>query len=73
MYMIFISPTLYKNKIKTFYDNTVCPGKPLWCFFVNGNVFVSKHTLTNTLFCCLKCPLATTSLFAITVMRKNRN
>jgi len=23
-----------------FYDNTVCTGKRVWCFFVNGNVLV---------------------------------
>jgi len=29
--MIFISPIFYKNEIKNdVYDNTVCPGKPLW-------------------------------------------
>jgi len=37
--MILISPTFYKNKNKNVYDNTVCPGKLLSCFFVNGNVF----------------------------------
>ena len=39
MHMIVISPTFYKNKIIFFYDNTVRPGKLLWCIFVNGNVF----------------------------------
>jgi len=39
MHMIFISPTFYKNKITNVYDNTVCPGKRVCCFFVNGNVF----------------------------------
>ena len=66
MHMIFSSPTFYKDKIKNVYDNTVCPGKLLWCFFVNGNVFFSQHILnkaklhTQVLFCSLKCPLATT-------------
>ena len=47
-------------------------------FFVNGNVLFSQHILhkatihTQVLFCCLKCPLATTSLFFITVMQKNK-
>ena len=65
MHMIFISPTFYKNKIKKVHENPVCPGKLLWCFFVNGNVFFSQHVLnkakmyTHVLFCCLKCPLAT--------------
>ena len=70
MHMIFISPIFYKNEIKNdVYDNTVCPGKPLWWFFVNGNVFFSQHILnkakihTYVLFCCLKCPLAATLLF----------
>jgi len=58
-----------------FYDNT---RKAFVVFFVNGNVFSSQHILnkakmhTQILFCCLKCPLATTSLFFITVMQKNR-
>jgi len=29
MKMLFIRPTLYKNKKKNVYDNTVCPGKLL--------------------------------------------
>ena len=68
MHTIFISPTFSKNKITNVYDNTVCTGKLLWCFFVNGNVFLSQHVLdkanlpTQVLFCCLKCPLATTKL-----------
>ena len=76
MHMICISPTFYQNKIEMFYSNTVCPGKLLWCFFVNGNVFFSLNKAkihTHVLFCCLKCPLATTSLFFITVMQNNRN
>ena len=66
MHMIFVSPTFYKNKIKMFYDNTVCPGKLLLCFFVNGNVFISQQiqnkakSHTQVLCYCLKCPLATT-------------
>jgi len=32
-------------------------------YFVNGNVFLSQHILNkaaiHTLFCCIKCPLAT--------------
>jgi len=42
-----------------FYYNTVCPGKLLWCFFDNGNVFFSQHILnkakfhTQVLFCYL--------------------
>jgi len=70
MHMILISHTFYKNTIKKmFYDNNICPGKLLCCFFVNGNVFLSQHILnkakihTHVLFCCLKCPLTTTSLF----------
>ena len=52
-----------------FYDNTVCPGKPLWCCFVNGRMvtyFFSQHILnkakmyTQLLCCCLKYPLAIT-------------
>ena len=51
-----------------FYDNTVFPGKLLWCFcqWANGNVFYAQHILnkakihTQVLFCCLKCPLVTT-------------
>jgi len=31
--MIFISPTFYENKKTNVYDNTVCPGTLLWCFF----------------------------------------
>jgi len=62
--MISISPTFYKNKTTNIYDNTVCPGKLLWCFFVNGNVLFSQHILkatlhTQVLFCCFKCHLAT--------------
>ena len=63
---IFISPTFLKNKIKNVYENPVCPGNILWCFFVNCNVFFSQHILnkaklhTQVLFFCLKCPLATT-------------
>ena len=45
--MKFISPTFYKNKMKHVYDNTVCPGTLLWCIFVNGNVFFSKHILNK--------------------------
>ena len=39
----------------------------------------SQHTLneakihTQVLFCCLNCPLTTTSLFIITVTQNNRN
>jgi len=46
--------------------------------FVNGNVFFSQHILnkakihTQVLIWCLKCPLAITSLFFITIMQKNR-
>ena len=47
MHMIFISPTFYENKIKNVYDNIGCPGKLLWCFFVNGNVFFSQHILNK--------------------------
>ena len=47
MQMLFIGPTFYKNKIKNVYDNTVCPRKLLWCFFVNGNVFFSQHILNK--------------------------
>ena len=43
----FISPTFYKNKIKNVHENPVCPGKLLWCFFVNGNVFFSQHVLNK--------------------------
>ena len=35
------------NKIKNVYDNIGCPGKLLWCFFVNGNVFFSQHILNK--------------------------
>ena len=75
MHMIFISPTFKKNRIKNVYDNTVCPGKLVWCFFVNCNVFFSQHILnkaklhTQALICCLKCPF---HCFFITVMQKNR-
>ena len=76
MHMIFISPTFKKKK---FYDDPVSPGKLLWCFFVNGNVFFSQHILnkanihTQVLFCCLKCPLATTSLFFYNCYAKEYN
>ena len=62
--MLFISPTFYKKNKKIVYDDTVCPEK--CCFFVNGNLFFSQHIVTTgeihtqILFCCLKCPLATT-------------
>ena len=49
-----------KNKIKDVYENPVCPGKLLWCFFVNGNVFFSQHILNKAKIRCLNCPLATT-------------
>ena len=76
MHMISISPTFYKkNIIKKVYDNTVCPGKLLWCLFVNGNVFFSQHILNkakihaHVLLCCLKCPVAVTHFVFITVMQ----
>ena len=77
MHMIFISPTFYKNKIKHIYDNTVCPGKLLCCFFVNGDVFISQHILnkakihTQVLFCCVLWQQL--NCFCITVMQNNRN
>ena len=79
MHMILISPTFYKDKIKNVHENPVCPGKLLWCFFVNGNVFFSQHILnkaknhTQVLSWCLKCPMAITSLFFKTIMQQNRN
>ena len=72
MHMVFISPTFKRKKcfmIRCF------PRKTFGVFFVNGNVFCSQHILTKAkthtqvLFCCLKCPLATTSLVFITVMQ----
>ena len=62
----FISPTFYKNKMKHVYDNTFAQENVCGVFFFNGNVFFSQHILnqakihTQVLFCCLKCPLATT-------------
>ena len=61
-----------------FYDNTLCPGKRLWCFssmvtFFSQYILNKANIHTHVLFCCLKCPMATTSLFFITVMQKNRN
>ena len=50
------------------YDNTFAQENVCGVFFVNGNVFFSQHILnkakihTQVLFCCLKCPLATTYL-----------
>ena len=66
MHMLFISPTFYTQKND--YDNTFAQENVCGIFFVNGNVFFSQHILnkakihTQVLFCCLKCPLATTYL-----------
>ena len=67
----------FLNKIKNVYDNT---GKHLWWwFFVNGNVFFSKHILnkaeihTGTILL-FKMSFGNNLIgFFITVMQKNRN
>ena len=53
-----------KNKM---FMITLFAQENIWgVFFVNGNVFFSQHILNKVkihaqvLFCCLKCPLATT-------------
>ena len=76
MHMICISPTYYKNKITTVYDNTVCTGNLLWCFFVNGNIFFSQHILNKTRIHAhvLFCSVIWQQLIClfITVMQNNR-
>jgi len=62
--MTFMSPTFYKKK--NFFMKPCLSRKTFVVFFVNGKVFFSQHILNKTkihtqvLFCCLKCPLATT-------------
>ena len=60
MHMIFISHTFYIKKMKTLF------AQENFCGVFSSMVFVSQLILnkakihTQVLFCCLKCPLATT-------------
>ena len=79
MLIIFIIHTFYKNKkikcfmIKLFYQENFCSVFRQWLRFFSQYTLNKANIHTHVLFCCLKCPMATPSLFFITVMQKNRN